>query len=212
MADRRDPLSALLQPLIDDIAKRQAPSQYSDWHRAVVGTWLLVASAYGALDVMARYGLDLSDLVRALAGHPQGATLVVAVPAIAFGIALFGCLWVVDGASRERAPHSAAGVLWLFVLIGGGTYALVAGVYLDDDPVASSFLRGFYLATLAASVMELFLFMRCAWDAPRHYPGREGLYGRMPRSDARAVGRARLTRPARRRKAGFAQPATSGIL
>jgi hypothetical protein len=212
MADRRDPLSALLQPLIDDIAKRQAPPQYSDWHRAVVGTWLLVAGAYGARDVMARYGLDLSDLVRALAGGAQGATLVLAAPVIGFVIALLGCLWVVDGAPRERAPHSAAGVLWLFVLIGGGTYALVAGVYLDDDPVASSFLRGFYLATLAASVMELFLFMRCAWDAPHHYPRREGLYGRTPRSDASAFGRARLARVARRRKEGFAQSATSGIL
>jgi hypothetical protein len=212
MADRPDPLSALLQPLIDDIARRHAPPQYSDWHRAVVGTWLLVAGVYGAQDVMARYGLDLSDLVRALAGHPQGATSVLAAPVIGFVVALFGCVWVVDGVPRERAPHSAAGILWLFVLIGGGTYALVAGVYLDDDPVASSFLRGFYLATLAAAVMELFLFMRCAWDAPHHYPGREGLYGRTPRSAASAIGRARLARAARRRKEGFAQPATSGIL
>ena len=168
MADRRDPFSALLQPLIDDISQRQAAPQYSDWHRAVVGTWLLVAGVYGAQDVMGRYDLGLSDLVWALAGHPQGATSVLAAPVIGFVIALFGCLWVVDGAPRERAPHSAAGVVWLFVLIGGGTYALVAGVYLDDDPVASSYLRGFYLATLAASVMELLLFARRAEDvAPR---------------------------------------------
>jgi hypothetical protein len=212
MADRRDPFSALLQPLIDDISQRQAAPQYSDWHRAVVGTWLVVAGVYGAQDVMARYDLYLSDLVQALAGHPQGAASGLAASVIGFVIALFGCLWVVDGVPRERAPHSAAGVLSLFVLIGGGTYALVAGVYLDDDPVASSFLRGFYLATLAASVMELFLFMRCAWDAPHHYPRREGLYGRTPRSDASAFGRARLARVARRRKEGFAQSATSGIL
>jgi apolipoprotein N-acyltransferase len=179
----------LLQPLIDDIAQRQAPRQYSDWHRAVVGTWLVVAGVYGAQDVMARYDLYLSDLVQALAGHPQGAASGLAASVIGFVIALFGCLWVVDGVPRERAPHSAAGVLSLFVLIGGGTYAL-----------------------LAASVMELFLFMRCAWDAPHHYPRREGLYGRTPRSDASAFGRARLARVARRRKEGFAQSATSGIL
>ena len=212
MADRRDPFSALLQPLIDDISQRQAAPQYSDWHRAVVGTWLLVAGVYGAQDVMGRYDLGLSDLVWALAGHPQGATSVLAAPVIGFVIALFGCLWVVDGAPRERAPHSAAGVVWLFVLIGGGTYALVAGVYLDDDPVASSYLRGFYLATLAASVMELFLFMRCAWDAPHHSPGRQRLGGRPPRPAGVALARARLARAARRGKEGFAQPATSGIL
>jgi len=57
MADRRDPLSALLQPLIDDIAKRQAPPQYSDWHRAVVGTWLLVAGAYGARSITKQFDM-----------------------------------------------------------------------------------------------------------------------------------------------------------
>jgi len=210
MADRRDPFSALLQPLIDDIAQRQAPSQYGDWHRATAGTWLLVAGVYGAHDVMARYDLDLSELVTALAGHPQGATSVLAAPVIGFVIALFGCLWVVDGARRERAPHAAAGVLWLSVLIGGCTYALVAGVYLDDDPVACAYLQGFYLATLAASVMELFLFVRCAWDAPQHYPGRERVEGRAARSAGVALRRARLVRAARRGNRGFAGPATSG--
>ncbi len=209
MADRRDPFSALLQPLIDDIAQRQAPRQYNTWNRAVAGTWLLVAGVYGAIDVMARYDLGLSDLVRALAGHPHGVTLALAAPVIGFVIALFGCLWVVEGAARERAPHQAAGIFWLCVLIGGCTYALVAGVYLDNDPVASSCLQGFYLATLAASVMELYLFMRCAWDAPRHYPRRELLGRRATGSDGGAVRSARL---ARRGNGGFAHPAASGSI
>jgi hypothetical protein len=211
MADRRDPLSALLQPLIEDSAQRQVPLQYSDWHRAVVGTWLLVAGVFGAHDVMARYDLDLSDLVRSLAGYPHGPASALAAPIIGFVIALFGCLWIVDGAPRERAPHAAAGVLWLCVLIGGCTYALVAGVYLDDAPGASAFLQGFYLATLAASVMELFLFMRCAWDAPLHYVRREQLDERAARSAAVALRRAQQAGVARRRNRGFARPATSGI-
>jgi hypothetical protein len=211
MADRRDPFSALLQPLVDDIAQRQAPAQYKDWHRAVVGTWLLVAGVYAAHDVMTRYDLDLSDLVRALAGHPHGPASALAAPIVGFVTALFGCLWVADGAPRERAPHQAAGVLWLCVLIGGCTYALVAGVYLDDDPVASAYLQGFYLATLAASFMELFLFMRCAWDAPLHCVQRERPDGRAARSAAVALRRARQAGVARRGNRGFARPATSGI-
>jgi len=211
MADRRDPFSALLQPLIDDSAQRQAPPQYSDWHRAVAGTWLLVAGVYGAHDVMARYDLDLSDLVRGLAGHPHGPASALAAPIIGFLTALFGCLWVVEGAPRERAPHRAAGVFWLCVLIGGCTYALVAGVYLDDDSVASAYLQGFYLATLAASVMELFLYIRCAWDAPLYYVRRERLDGRAARAAAVALRRAQQAGAARRGNRGFARPATSGI-
>jgi len=207
MADRRDPFPALLQPLIDDIAQRQAPRHYNSWNRAVAGTWLMVAGVYGATDVMARYDLGPSDLVRALAGHPHGVALALAAPIIGFVIALFGCLWVVEGARRERAPHQAAGIFWLCVLIGGCTYALVAGVYFDHDPVASSYLRGFYLATLAASVMELYLFMRCAWDAPRHYPRSERLGGRVAGSAGGAVRRSQV---ARRGNGGFAHPATSG--
>ena len=212
MADRRDPFSALLQPLVDDIARRQAPPQYSNWNHAVAGTWLLVAGSYGAHDIMGRYDIGLSDLMTALAGQPHGTASVSAASAICFAIALFGSLWVVDGVPRERAPHAVAGVFWLCVLIGGCTYALVAGVYLEDAPILSSFLRGFYLATLAASVMELFLFMRCAWDAPLHYPRRERLDEPALRSAARAPGRGRLARAARRSADGIGQPATSGIL
>jgi hypothetical protein len=212
VADRRDPFSALLQPLIDDLAQRQAPPQHSNWNRAVAGAWLLVAGVYAAHDIMMRYDIGMSDLVTALAGHPHGAASVSAVPVICIAMALFGGLWVVDGAPRERAPHAVAGVFWLGVLIGGCTYALVAGVYLDDAPIASSYLRGFYLATLAASVMELFLFMRCAWDAPLHCPSRELLSGLELRSADRGPGRGRLARAARRGAGGFTRPATSGIL
>jgi hypothetical protein len=216
MADRRDALSALLQPLVDDSAQRQAPSQYidwyhSDWHRAVLGTWLLVAGVYTAHEVMARYDLDPLALVTALAGHPHGPASALAAPVIGFLTALVGCLWVVEGATRERAPHQAAGVFCLCVLIGGCTYALTAGVYLDDDPVASAYLQGFYLATLAASVMELFLYMRCAWDAPLHYVRRERMDGRAERSAAVALRRAQQAGVIRRRNRGFARPATSGI-
>jgi hypothetical protein len=52
----------------------------------------------------------------------------------------------------------------LFCFIGGCTYALVVGAYLDDAPVVSWYLRGLYLATFAASVMELYLFTRCTAD------------------------------------------------
>jgi hypothetical protein len=212
MADRRDPLSALLQPIIEEIARNQTPPYYSYRNRAVAGTWLLVAGVYGAYDVMARYDIDMSDLATALAGHPQGAASALAAPLIWFAIALLGCFWVVDGAPRERSLHSVTGVLWLCVLIGGCTYGLVAGAYLDDFPVASSCLRGFYLATLVASVMEFFLFARCGWDVPEHRLPREHLADRARRSGAVALGRAQLARAVRRGNTGFAQPATSGIL
>jgi hypothetical protein len=212
MADRRDPLSALLQPIIDEIARNQAPPYHSSRNRAVAGTWLLVAGVYGADDVMARYDIDMSELALALVGRPQGAAAALVAPLILFSIALLGGFWVVGGAPRERSLHGVAGVWWLCVLIGGCTYALVAGAYLDDFPVASSYLRGFYLATLAASVMEFFLFARCAWDVPEHNLLRQRLADRATPSAVGALGHARSARAIDRGNGAFAQPATSGIL
>ena len=212
MADRRDPFSALLQPIVEEIAKNQAPPYYSNWNRAVAGIWLLVAGVYGAYDVMARYDIDMSELMMALVGRPQGAASALVVPFILISIALLGALWFVGGVPRERSPHGIAGVGWLCVLIGGCTYGLVAGAYLDDFPVASSYLQGFYLATLAASVMEFFLFARCAWDVPEHNLLRQRLADRAMPSAVGALARARSARATHRSNAAFGQPATSGIL
>jgi hypothetical protein len=212
MPDRKDPLLELLRPIIEETASDKAPKYYSDWNRAVAGTWLLVAGAYGAHDVMSRYDIHISELVMALGGHAQGAVSVLGVSIALFAMALLGGLWVVEGLPRERAPHEVAGVVWLCVLIGGCTYGLVAGVYLDDEPVVSSYLRAFYLATLAASWMEFFLFARCAWDAPQHRPRNIRPVDRAAQSVADAFGRARLAGTVRRRNDEFAHPATPGML
>lgn len=211
MADPKDPFPALVRPLIDETVQRAPPPPPSRIH-AITGTWLVVASIYGAHDFMTRYNIDVLGLVASLARHPHDAAMALAAPAIWCGLALLGCLLVADGVPNERAPHTLTGVFWLCCTIGGCTYALVAGAYIDGNPIASTYLRGFYLATLAASVMEFFLFTRCGWNLPRHLQPSERRAARLTQSAAGSLAHARLARAARRGRGGFAQPATSGIL
>ena len=210
MADPTDPFPALLQPLLDELAQHP-PARLPSRIHAVAGTWLLVAGIYGAHDFMVRYNIDMPGLVISLARHPHDAAVALATPVIWCVLAVLGCLLVVDGVPNERAPHAVSGVFSLCCAIGGCTYALVAGAYIEDDPIASSYLRGFYLATLAASVMEFFLFTRCGWDLPRHFRPGQGRVARTRRSATESRARTRLARAARRGRGGFAQPAASGM-
>jgi len=211
MADPKDPFPALVRPLIDEMVHRTLPPPPSRIH-AVAGTWLVVAGIYGAHDFMTRYNIDMPALVTILTRQPHDAAVALAAPAIWCLLALLGCLLVADGVPNERAPHAVTGVFWLCCTIGGCIYALVAGAYIDDDPIASTYLRGLYLATLAASMMEFVLFTRCGWDLPRHLQPGERRADRLTRAADGSLGRARLARAARRGRGGFAQPAASGLL
>lgn len=211
MARPRDPFPALVRPLVDEPVQRALPPPPSRFH-AVAGTWLMVAGTYGAHDVMTRHNIDVLGLVTTLTANPHAAAMALAAPAIWCGLALIGCFLVADGVPTERAPHAISGIFWLCCTIGGCTYALVAGAYIDDAPVASTYLRGFYLATLAASWMEFFLFTRCGWDLPRRLQPGERQAAGLARSATGSLTRARLAHAARRGRGGFVQPTAPGLL
>ena len=142
MSNTKHPFSALLQPLIDEMAtNRLEPPRRKNRNHPVTGTWLLVTGVYRTQDFMVRSNIDIPGLVTTLIGHPHSNTSALGAPVICCTMALFGCLSLVDGVRNERAPHDFVGVLCLFCVIGGSTYALVAGVYLDNNPIASSYLR-----------------------------------------------------------------------
>jgi hypothetical protein len=167
MAEPQHPFSTLLQPLVDEMAMdRPEPPPQKNRNHAVAGTWLLVTGVCGAHDFMARQGIDIPGFVTAFTGPPQGSASALGAPIICCVMALLGGLWLIDGVRNERASLDLMRVLWLCCFIGGSTYCFVAGVYVDNDPIASSYLRGFYLATFAASVMQLCLFARGAWELP----------------------------------------------
>jgi hypothetical protein len=169
MSDWASPLSSSEQPITVAQARHQAaPPLRQNRNHTVSGVWLLAAGLYGTHDFMVRSGLGMSELAAAVVRHPQGTASAVGAPIIWCAMALFGGLPVAIGLRKARAPRDAIGVVWLFGLIGGCTYALIGGAYLDAAPVTSWYLRDLYLATLAASVMELLLFARRAEDvAPR---------------------------------------------
>jgi hypothetical protein len=168
MSDLTVSFPAFEQPItVANVRHRRAPALRQNRNHTVSGIWLLAAGLYGTHDFMVRCDLGMSELVAAIVRHPQGTTSALGAPTMWCAMALFGGLLVAIGLRKARAPHNAIGVIWLFCLIGGCTYALVDGAYLDAAPVTSWYLRGLYLATLAASVMELFLFMRSVEDDAR---------------------------------------------
>ncbi len=199
MASPEDPFAALMQPVLEAVARqRPVPRHRKGSKRAVAATWLLVAGVYETHDLMVRHDLDIAGLLTALAHQPAGTAAALGAPILWCAMAFLCCLSVVDGVREARAPHEAIGVFWLFCLIGGCTYALVAGVYLDGAPIISAYLRGVYLATLAASVMELFLFTRCGGEVRDYHRRSERRVGGAMRLTADGPGRARWADPALR--------------
>ncbi len=199
MASPKDPFAALMQPVLEEVARQRPVSpQRKGSKRAVAAIWLLVAGVYETHDLMGRYDLDIAGLLTALARDPPGIAAALGAPILWCTVAFLCCLSVVDGVREARAPHEAIGVFWLFCLIGGCTYALVAGVYFDGEPILSAYLRGVYLATLAASVMELFLFTRCGGEVRELDRRSERRVGGAMRLAADELGRGRWTAPALR--------------
>jgi hypothetical protein len=164
MADLVSPSPALEQPLAEATVQGHAAALRNNRSRAVWGAWLLAAGVYGTYDFMVRDSLGISGLMTMLTHYSQGTPPALGAPVIWCAMALLGGLGVAVGVGKARSPLEAMGVFWVFCLIGGSTYALVDGAYFDDAPIASWYLRGLYLATFAASVMELYLFTRCADD------------------------------------------------
>lgn len=109
------------------------------------GTWLVAFCLY--------------VLPGVIAGNPGSSDLTWAL-GVWGAVFLFACLWVYAGVRRARGPRDIMPAFWSLVFAGGCAYALFTGAYLDDAPALNVWLRGFYFATLAASLMALFIFTR----------------------------------------------------
>jgi hypothetical protein len=164
MSDPRikGPLSMIAVPLGDAMAQHQAaPPLRKNQNRAVWGTWLIVAGVYAVHDFIARYHVDVGKLAAGFARDPGGTASAVGWPfVIECTMIPFGALWVWVGVHGARGPREIMGTFWSLCFAGGCAYALVHGVYIDGDPDMNWYLKGFYLASLAASLMGLFLYAR----------------------------------------------------
>lgn len=145
-----------------------APPLRKNQERAIWGTWLLAAGVYDTHDFIARYDIDIARTGAAFVRDPQATAAVLGGWFIAWcALMLFGCLWIVVGVRNARAPREGMAAFWSIVFAGVMSAALWRGWYLDDIPAVNWYLGGFYIASLAASLMALFVFMRGAGGAAR---------------------------------------------
>jgi hypothetical protein len=162
MSDRDN----LLRPLGEAVGQAMgehvnAPPLRKNQNRAVWGTWLIVTGIYGAHDFIARYNVSVGKLAVGFITDPGGTASAVGTPFLIWcAMALFGCLWVVVGVRKARGPREIMGTFWALCFVGGCFYALVHGAYFDDAPAMNWYLKGFYFASLAASLMAVYLFAR----------------------------------------------------
>lgn len=155
-------LSAVADPLAQAMVDHaNAPPVRKNQNRAIFGTWLLVAGGYLGHGVIAARNVDVGASAMQFAVHPITFSTELDWPVVAWGaVMLFALLLLAVGLRNARAPRDIMPIFWDLVWTGGFVAALYRGWYLDDRPAANFFLKGFYIASLAALLMSLFLSLR----------------------------------------------------
>jgi hypothetical protein len=153
------PLSAVVMPIAEAIVQHQAlPPFQKNAARASMGAFLLTYCVYAAAGSPAVFfGQSLGAAVSAFLRAPSAPPLALAVWA---GCAAFGLLWFCLGIRGARSgPRDIMGVVWAVLAVIGCAVALLRHWYLSPELgdwvwLVNVLLRGWYIATIAASLVR----------------------------------------------------------